>query len=236
MLISYGASVNDGESVNVETPLSMACWKGSIKVMKLLINAGAHVDSVDTNSGPTINNAVRSGNIKTVELLMQSKALLSYEKNGPLEVAASLPDQTIFNFLMEKGKDQFQIHDYDAAFVSAAYAGNVEVFERMMVEHQQSNEVAQRALQQATQETEWKIVKIILENFKDLNCDDLFIAVATTSEDMDELLDTVWQYADGKITQATLDAALYQATDNEKEATVRKLLDLGASPDATGEE
>ncbi|KAH7138655.1 ankyrin repeat-containing domain protein [Dendryphion nanum] len=234
-LLYRGAGVNDGESLNCETPLSMASYYGNTKVMKLLINSGAHVNAADNDVGPLINNAIRSGNFQAVELLVENKATLSYESNGPLEVAASLPDQTIFKYLMDAGKAQLQDHDYDAAFVAAAYAGNAEVFDRLLDEHEHSNEVAQRALQQATQETEWGIVRKILEHYQDLDCNDLFKAVATSAEDLNELLDTVWQYSDGKITQTALDDALYEATDNEKESTVRKLLELGASANATGE-
>lgn len=38
------------------------------------------------------------------------------------------------------------------------------------------------------------------------------------------------------ISQAILDEALYHATDNEYETTVRLLLKLGADPNASGEE
>lgn len=234
-LIYRGASVDDVENPGDETPLAMAASKGNVKVMKLLLDAGANINSIDNDTGAVINGAIQSGNLNAVGLLVEKGSTLSYETHSPLSYAAMLPDHTIFDYIMDAGKEELQAHDYNAALIAAAYAGNKDVFAQLLGYTQDENTLVD-ALRQATDEAEWEVVKHLLDQHKGLPCDHLFTELATSAEDLDDLLLTVWEYADGSISQEALNAALYQATDNEKESTVRKLLELGADANATGDE
>ncbi len=49
-------------------------------------------------------------------------------------------------------------------------------------------------------------------------------------------MESLWEYSGHRITKATLNKSLYQATDNEQEEKVKSLLGIGASPDARGDE
>jgi hypothetical protein len=103
--------------------------------------------------------------------------------------------------------------------------------------HKHSRETLQEALDSATDEYEWDVVRILLDKYSDLDCNKVFEGVATYYDDEDELLDRIWKYSNGSITRETLDSSLYQATDNEKESTVKYLLETcHASPKATGYE
>jgi hypothetical protein len=137
---------------------------------------------------------------------------------------------------MDVGKSVLKQYDFDAAFIAAADAGNIGVIEKLQA-FDYGNAIVQEALERATDEYEWEIVRLLLGNYADLNCDELFEALATGYDDEDELLDVVWKYADGSIAVETINTSLYEATDNEKESTVKYLLETcRADPNATGEE
>ena len=110
------------------------------------------------------------------------------------------------------------------------------MFQKLLA-HEHSQETLQNALDSATDEYEWDIVRILLDRFPNLDCNKLFEGVATYYDNEDELLATIWKYSKESISQETLDNSLYQATDNEKESTVRYLLETcHASAKATGNE
>jgi hypothetical protein len=218
----------------------MAASKGAIKVMNMLLTAGADPNAIDSDHGRPLNAAIDSGNLDAVKLLIEKGAEISPAPDSrfqsPLSCAARLPDSSTFDFIMDAGKDVLTTLDRDDAFVSAADAGNVEVF-RKLLEYEHRDEIFQEALERATEECEWEIVRILLDQFSDLDCDELFEAVATGYDDQDELLDVIWKYTDGGISKETLSRSLYQATDNEKESTVKYLLEeCKADPNATGDE
>jgi hypothetical protein len=212
--------------------------------MKIILAAGADPNAIDDDTGPVLNASIYSGSPDAVKLLMERGVTLSFDGDvdleeldfePPLSQAARLPDSCIFDYIMEAGVDALSPHDYDTAFVAAADAGNAEIF-RKLLGCNHDTEVVQEALETATSEEEWEIVRIILERYPGLDCNELFEAVATGYEDQQELLNTIWEYADGSISLETINNSLYQATDNEKASTVRYLLDTcKASPNATGD-
>jgi ankyrin repeat protein len=216
----------------------MAAYVGDIKVMKLLLAASADVNAESTSDGSeglVLNCAIRSGNLEAVKLLVEKGAIIHSDKYSPLQWAAELPDRKVFDYLLKAGQAHLQPCDYGMALKGAAEYGNAEVFAELL-EYKHEQHYVQAALNSATEENEWAIVRMILNKHKGLECDNLFKDVATATEDLEELLEVVWDYADGSISQEALDQALYEATDNEKESTVRKLLALGADANATGPE
>lgn len=120
--------------------------------------------------------------------------------------------------------------------VSAAEAGKIDVFNKLL-EFEHDGSFFQSALNSAVEEWNWDIVTILLQRRAGLDCNGLFLEVATCSEPQDKMLEICWEYANGSITTQTLSDSLYQATDREKDSTVELLLKkFQADPNATGEE
>lgn len=239
-LINQGAKIDGGKDREESTPLAMAALNGAIKVMNMLLNAGADLNAVDSGDGPPLSHAIDSGSFEAVKLLVEKGAKISPSPDDrfepPLSRAARLPDSTAFDLLMDVGESVLKQYDFDTAFIAAADAGNIGVIEKLQA-FDYGVAIVQEALERATDEYEWDIVRLLLRNYADLNCDELFEALATGYDNEDELLDVVWKYAEGSISIETLSKSLYEATDNEKESTVKYLLEVcNADPNATGEE
>lgn len=239
-LIYRGAPVDGGKEEQEATPLLMAASMGAVKVMSMLLAAGADPNALSNDCGSPLNNAIGSGNMEAVKLLVEKGAIISPDPNddfdSPLGCAARLPDASAFDYLVDVGTKDLRTYDYDNAFASAAWAGNLEVF-RKLEQHDHSQEVLQTALDLATSEREWDVVREMLEKYPDLNCNRLFKEAAVGFDDQDNLLEIVWKYTGGSIDSSYLNDALYEATDNEKQSTVKYLLETcKADPNATGDE
>jgi hypothetical protein len=220
--------------------------------MQILLNGkadphGVLLDGLDGLgaywSVPVINSAIRSGSLDAVKLVIARGAAVSYDpqKIGwcPLADAAGLPDRIIFDYLLEQ-EEKLQQHDYDKALVAAAEAGNVEVF-TVLLEHEYDSEVLQEALEEATEDANWEVIRIILKRHAGRDCNDLLKRLGTSIHNLDELLEVVWAYSqiDGNpdITEKTLNDTLYEATDKEKGSTVELLLKkCNADANAKGDE
>ncbi|KAL7625799.1 hypothetical protein AAE478_005022 [Parahypoxylon ruwenzoriense] len=238
-LLGRGAVIDDGDEIHEQTPLHMAAFGGHIEVMKKLLLRGANPNATADDVGPVVNAAIYSGNRAAVELLVERGVSLTVDRDdihAPLALAALLSDISMFEYLIEKYAAKLPAEEYSKAFVKAAEAGRIEVFNRLLeFEHPQN--YFQDALDAAVSELNWDIVTILLEKRAGLNCDHVFYEVATGTEPQDKLLELVWQYTDGSISKETLNHSLYDATDREKESTVKLLLEkFGADPNATGDE
>lgn len=231
--------IDDGDEIQEQTPLHMAAFGAHVEVMKKLLLRGANANATSNDIGPVVNAAISSGNRACVELLVERGVSLTLDRKdleAPLALAALLSDVSMFEYLIEKYADKLPPEEYSKAFVKAAEAGRVEVFNRLL-EFEHSQDSFQDALHAAVSEWNWDIVTILLEKRAGLNCDKLFYEAATGTEPQDKLLETIWEYADGSISQETLNKSLYDATDREKESTVKLLLEkFKADPNATGEE
>ncbi|KAI1767447.1 hypothetical protein GGR53DRAFT_463345 [Hypoxylon sp. FL1150] len=238
-LLNKGAVIDDGDEIQEQTPLHMAAFGGHVEVMKKLLLRGANANATSCDIGPVVNAAISSGNRACVELLVERGVSLTIDRDdleAPLAQAALLSDISMFEYLIEKYADKLPPEEYSKALVKAAEAGRVDVFNRLL-DFEYSQENFQDALRAAVNEWNWDIVTIILEKRAGLNCDALFYEVATGTEPQDKLLDVVWEYANGSIDQEMLNKSLYDATDREKESTVKLLLEnYKANPNATGEE
>ncbi|KAI1092523.1 hypothetical protein F5B19DRAFT_454286 [Rostrohypoxylon terebratum] len=238
-LLNRGAVIDDGIEQHEETALHMAAYDGQVEVMRKLLLRGANANAIADEIGPVINAAISSGNRACVELLVERGVSLTVDRDDlqpPLAHAASLSDISMFGYLVEKYADKLPAEEYSKAFVKAAEAGRVEVFNKLL-EFQHSQEYFQKALDAAVEDWNWDIVLIILDKRAGLNCDKVFYEAATCTEPQDKLLESIWEYTGGSITRDALNKSLYDATDREKESTVELLLTkFGADPNATGEE
>jgi hypothetical protein len=239
-LIFRGCKVDEGISDGDATPLCMAAFRGNIKVMTMLLDAKADPNATDDTLGCILNSAIGSGSLAAVKLVVERGAGFRYDlekMTSPLAMAAGQPDRTMFDYLMGVGGSEFRSQDYGEALDAAADAGNVEVFTELL-EHDQEQGALQEALNSARYDDNWDIVEILLDKHTGLDVDYTFQKLATGMEDQDELLKKVWAYADGSISVEYVNVSLYEATDKEKESTVRILLELcGADPnEAVGDE
>jgi ankyrin repeat protein len=239
-LLNKGSKVDDAIESGDATPLQMASLKGHVKVMNKLIRRGANPNAMAKEIGPVINAAIYSGNREAVKLLVQQGVSLTHTDNDvptPLVLAALFSDSDMFNYLLETCGEQLPPQEYDKALEAAAEAGGLDVVNTLL-KHPHSTESFQKALDNAAEESNWDTVLVLLDHSRGLDCNELFYSVAVDVEQQDRVLEAIWLYTNGGISDETLNKSLYDATDNKKEPTVRLLLEsFKADPNkATGDE
>ncbi|KAF3926119.1 Ankyrin-1 [Orbilia brochopaga] len=240
VLLNSGAKVDEGQEEGDSTPLAMAATQGHCRVMVKLLNRGANPNSLG-QGGPVINEAIVSGNMEAVRLLVEHGALLTHDDEDsevppPLALSALLSDLAMFTYLLDACADKIPHIEYSKALIFSAIAGRIEVTRRLMAFGHDVDTLS-AALSAAAEEENWDIMLLILESSQGLNCDEVFETVAVSTDQQDKILSAIWKHTRGSVSQQTLSDSLYQATDKEKESTVRLLLqEFGANPNATGEE
>jgi len=217
----------------------MAAAGGKTAVMAQLIGHGADVNASDTSwVGPVINTAILSGNGDAVKLLLERGAKLNRpilpNRLPPLDLAAQYSDITMFEIVLAAGRESLGSDEYGGALVSACTSGRIEVVTQL-IEFQPNRVHFQASLDHAYPEKNWDVVELLLQNIQGLDCNNAFFAAATDVEHRADVLAVMWDYTSGAIDKAILDKCLYEATDSEKETTVKALLKMGADPNAQGE-
>ncbi|KAM0247206.1 hypothetical protein ACHAP5_004288 [Fusarium lateritium] len=157
---------------------------------------------------------------------------------SPLALAAMRADLTVFEFLIKEYSDKLPPKEFHIALVKAAEHGRMEAFTRLFNDFEHTQEAKQDALDEASYESNWEIVSVLLDSCPDLGCDKSFLHTAQDDDDDDaiRILEAMWEYTSGGISPEALDESLYEATDNESERIIELLLRYGASANATGEE
>ncbi|KAM0189017.1 hypothetical protein ACHAPI_010283 [Fusarium lateritium] len=157
---------------------------------------------------------------------------------SPLALAAMRADLTVFEFLIKEYSDKLPPKEFHIALVKAAEYGRMEAFTRLFNDFEHTQGAKQEALDEASYESHWEIVSLLLDNCPDLSCDKSFLHTAQDDDDDDaiRILEAMWEYTSGSISPEALDESLYEATDNESQRTIELLLRYGASANATGEE
>ncbi|OJD32171.1 multiple ankyrin repeats single kh domain-containing protein [Diplodia corticola] len=222
-------AIDVGDCANAP-PLAFAALPGNLSVIKLLLANGAD-PRASPKEWPTLctGAAILSGKIEAVTLLVDKDAPLTdgtpldvnlYDDTpSPLALSAVCSDISIFDYVLRKGEGQFTERDYRHAFSDAAAAGRKDALEKLL-ETQPSRELFQSALDRAAKE------ESALE------------AAAEDTDELPEVLRAIWENTGGDLPQDVIDDCLYQATDNEKQTTVEKLLDpdtFRANANARGE-
>lgn len=239
VLIDAGADVNDGSDKGEDTPLHAAAGKGNVGLMTRLLNHGADVNAVSKNNGPVLNAAIFSGSMQAVKFLMEKGVSLTErtaEERYPyaLSLAAILlPDLSMFDHLVKSCGNKLPPIGYSEALVVSAGAGRLGVFDRL-IEYEHPQEILQEALELAVLQENWDIILSLLDKKKGLNCDELFVDIASGYEEKDRVLAAIWAHTSGSVPIDKINKSLYKATDNEKKLMVKFLLeDCKADPNAS---
>ncbi|KAK6835123.1 hypothetical protein PG987_009817 [Apiospora arundinis] len=241
-LLNNKAPVNDGIEANEQTPLHMAALGGHESVMAMLMKKGANPSAIAGAVGPVLNSAISSGNQEAVKLLVEKGVSLTIDLdpslrfNPPLALAGLLSDISMFEYLVNQYRAKIPVEEYSKAFVKSAEAGRTDVFNKLL-EYEHEHHYFQAALDAAVDELKWDIAVVLLKKQPGLDCNKLFHTAATAPDHQHDLLDLAWRYSNGGILQETVDHALYEATDCEKDSTVELLLGepYKGSPNAKGD-
>ncbi|KAI9696893.1 MAG: hypothetical protein M1820_007968 [Bogoriella megaspora] len=237
LLIDVGTNVNLGSDAT-GTALHLAALHGHIELMEALINKKANINAWSKKYGPVINAAISSGEPKAVRYLLdQSSIVLDFarEQMPPLAHSASMLERALFQDILNIGKDKWTNHHYDQALIEASHGEKLDNIDLLLERHTFTKEILDEALLVAAFEDHWTCVTRFLK-LPGLACNEVFYLAAKTmrGRQADDILQLVWDYTKHQIPQEVLNAALYRATDNEKEEVVTWLLDVcHADPNAT---
>lgn len=239
VLLDQGAKINAVEDEDEDAPLHLAAEEGHIDVVKKLLKRGADKNMYSSYSGLVINAAISSGSRDLVELLVEANVSLFSSRSdveSPLAQAAAMADPAMLQYLMEKYARIIPPSEYSKARISAAGAGRLDVYKSLLGIGNGADDY-QAAMDKAAKKGKWEIVAFILEKRSGLSCDEAFYEAATGAEAKDEVLLALGEYTNGRISDQRLADSLYEATDQERESTVKLLLsNFNADPDAKGKE
>lgn len=114
ILLDAGADVN---ALNMQyhiTPLLLASWKGNIKLVQILLAAGADI-TIKAVAGDTILHiAVNKGHLEIVNTLLAAGANVNqagYNNNTPLHNAAQNGNKKLVQLLLEKGANPYALNN-----------------------------------------------------------------------------------------------------------------------------
>lgn len=191
--------------------------------------------------GPVINAAIQSGVSEAVkELLRLELSFDSSVEPPPLVLSAMISKPALFKDILEAGARIWTTDHYEEALYEACYYGRTESVKALLEAYKSRNEPWDRdciedSLVTAGYEDNWEIVNSLLELHPELDYGDIFYlaATATTLSDSHQTLKRIWKLAKCNISNRIKNAALYQASDNEKTPTVKWLLEnCKANPNA----
>ena len=229
LLIDVGTNVNLSSDAT-GTALHLAALHGHIELLEALINKKANINAWSKNYGPVINAAISSGEPRAVRYLLdQSSIVLDFarEQMPPLAHSASMLEKTLFQDILNIGKDKWTNHHYDQALIEASHGEKLDNIDLLLECHAFTIEILNEALKVAAFEDHWTCVARFLE-IPGLTCNEVFYLAAITmrGRQADDILQLVWDYAENQIPIEVVNAALYRATDNEKEEVITWLLDI----------
>jgi uncharacterized protein len=262
LLLGAGANVHAMDSNN-NTPLIFAAADGNLEIIKLLVEAGANVNTTgskyvdewfeDRRSthaggpfylGTVLNAAIESGSLEAVDYLIQSGASLqglNTNNYTPLEWAVGYGTPEIFSFLLENGAS-YGKGDGDASLVYLASINPtvVEMIQMLAetgVNINACNEHGSNALTQAAFYRETEVIKMLLEAGVDVNaCEGRALIMAVSFGSAERLQIFVDAGADVNARGGQGRTPLMLAAASGERELVEVLLKAGADVTAVGPE
>jgi ankyrin repeat protein len=240
LLLDHGADINDGRQDHVWTPLMMAASRGEIEAMTMLLSrksGPADIHACASDDGTALTVAIAAGEADAVSHLINYKADPNLTGPGlepPLALAASTGNDILVKMIMDAGGYHNTTSPaYGSALAAAASSSNLKIVQTIF-QVDRSLPSRQSALERAAEVASKEIVDWLLRSGPGLQCDTAFTKAA--AKGADEILNMLWQYSRGAISQQSKDLSLYTATDFELNSTVKLLLAMRANPDAEGDE
>ena len=234
-LIEQGANVNVPNE-NLGSPLYLATSDGSnSETVRELLRHGANVNLKGGWHIRPLNVAAYAGYTDLVHILLERGADVDpdddYRYGSALGAAARRGHVEIIQDLLQKGWDvNRKLKTYNSPIVAAATYGHAEVV-KALLQHQVEGASQVEALEIASKNGRTEVVKNLLESKPNLPHQKAFHYAAMNGRDeIVELLEKCGTNPE------MLDMALYDASDQERESTVKILLGFGASPGAEGKE
>ena len=233
-LIEYGAEVN-WQNEDRGTPLYTAASTNSMEVVRTLLQHGADVNLKGGSHIRPLNIAAYCGYTEVVQLLLNHGVGVNldddYRYGSALGAAARTGKADIVRLLLQKGWNASQrMKTYNSPLVAAATYGHAEVVQALL-HHGTEGAPQVQALEIASKNGRTDVVKNLLAHSPSLPHQKAFQNAATHGrDDILELLEQRGTSAE------MLNAALYDASDQEMESTVKLLLKFGANPNAEGKE
>ncbi|KAH7359342.1 ankyrin repeat-containing domain protein [Plectosphaerella cucumerina] len=222
------------------TALHAVATQGHVDTMQLLLDEGADPNAFCTEHGPVINAAIRSGNNAAVQLLLHHERhrLDSHRALAmpPLALAAALSEKEIFKEILTGGKEKWTRDDYRKALDKACFIARKDSVDVLLNAAREylNDDTLRECMLVAAVANNWSCVDMISRAQPGLARGDIFYLAAVTKREgklADKVLKEIWNTAEASIPKNVLNAALYQAADNEKYDTVRWLLETcGAEP------
>lgn len=74
LLLKHGAQLNEPSGGNDDTPLTLACWKGHERVVKLLLEYRSTIDHQTKTGCTPLMEATREGHVRVVKMLLEHQA------------------------------------------------------------------------------------------------------------------------------------------------------------------
>jgi ankyrin repeat protein len=240
LLLDHGADINNGREDHVWTPLMMAASNGELKTMTMLLerhSSPADVNAYASDDGTALTLAIARGQKDAVAHLINYRAdpnLTGPDLEPPLALATSMGNGELVKMVMDAGGyKNTESPTYGCALAAAASSSNLEIVQTIF-QVDRSLPSRQSALEQAAETASKEIVDYLLRTGPGLQCDAPFEKAA--AKGANDILNMLWQYSRGAISQKSKDDSLYTATDFELKKTVELLLAMHANPNAEGEE
>ena len=233
-LLEREAEVN-WENSERGTPLYVSASMNSAEIVRMLLKNGANVNLKGGWHIRPLNVASYSGFTEIVQILLEHGVEVTsdddYNYASALGAAARRGYAEIVNLLLRKGWNAEQkLKTYNTPLVAAATYGHAEVVEILLANGAQGASQVQ-ALEIASKNGRTDVVRCLLENSPHLPHHKAFHHAATQGRD--ETLELLEKRGTNL---EMLNTALYDASDQERESTVRLLLKFGADPNAEGKE
>ncbi|OHF02684.1 hypothetical protein CORC01_02080 [Colletotrichum orchidophilum] len=213
-------------------PLHLSAIQGHLASLRLLLEKGANPNALSEMYGPVINAAIKSGHSEAVQALLghDNIDLDAANPNGspPLALAAGMSPEDVFKHILLGGKAKWTAQHHRRALEEACRnnkPGNIQA----LLEHAGASfddATLTSAVLTAAIENNWDCVLAISR--PELGGSNVFYLAAVTLRDgssASTVLQKTWSASHATIEKEVRNAALYQATDNQKAETVAWLLD-----------
>jgi ankyrin repeat domain-containing protein 17 len=106
LILKHGGRVNTPSGSENNIPLTLACWKGHVEVVRLLLDASSYIEHRNKAGCTPLMLAAREGHLETTRLLLDRGAMLD-EPSGsnddtPLTLACWKGHPSVVELLLQR--------------------------------------------------------------------------------------------------------------------------------------